>query len=230
MARPVGARRSSKGRCSDDGAESSWQRRSRWRLQAQSVRGQEPPASPSASAYLDPVAGLGLDDAIARALANEPGVRAARLAVDVTRGEREQSALRANPSSTFELRARARRNRQPAVGRRAMAPGAVPSAGADPDRRAAGDRCAADGGRPGATARRRCADPVWPGGGRHPRSRCGRTARGDRRRGSSNSRRARADEGRRAATRGGSPRRSNFGGCRPSETSRWAAPIAPCWR
>jgi outer membrane protein, heavy metal efflux system len=69
-----------------------------------SVRGQGPQASPSASAYLDPVAGLGLDDAIARALANEPGVHAARLAVDVTRGEREQSALRTNPSSTFELR------------------------------------------------------------------------------------------------------------------------------
>jgi cobalt-zinc-cadmium efflux system outer membrane protein len=71
---------------------------------AASVRGQEPPASPSASAYLDPAAGVGLDDAIGRALANEPGVHAARLAVDVTRGEREQSALRANPSSTFELR------------------------------------------------------------------------------------------------------------------------------
>jgi len=68
------------------------------------VRAQEPPASPSASIYLDPAAGLGLDDAIARALANEPGVRAARFAVDVTRGEREQSGLRANPSSTFELR------------------------------------------------------------------------------------------------------------------------------
>jgi outer membrane protein, heavy metal efflux system len=68
------------------------------------ARGQEPQAGWAASSYLDPVAGLGLDDAIARALEHEPGVRAARLAVDITRGEREQSALRANPSSTFELR------------------------------------------------------------------------------------------------------------------------------
>jgi outer membrane protein, heavy metal efflux system len=69
-----------------------------------SARGQERQAGPSASTHLDPVAGLGLDGAIALALDREPGVRAARLAVDVTRGEREQSTLRANPSSTFELR------------------------------------------------------------------------------------------------------------------------------
>jgi outer membrane protein, heavy metal efflux system len=68
------------------------------------VRGQEPQVGPSASMYLDPVAGLGLEDAVARAGEREPGLRAARLAVDVSRGEREQSALRANPSSTFELR------------------------------------------------------------------------------------------------------------------------------
>lgn len=69
-----------------------------------SVRAQEPQAGPSAAIHLDAAAGLGLDDAIARALEREPGVRAARFAVDVTRGEREQSGLRANPSSTFELR------------------------------------------------------------------------------------------------------------------------------
>jgi cobalt-zinc-cadmium efflux system outer membrane protein len=69
-----------------------------------SARAQEPQAGPSASVHLDAVAGLGLDDAINRALEHEPGVRAARFAVDATRGEREQSGLRANPSSTFELR------------------------------------------------------------------------------------------------------------------------------
>jgi cobalt-zinc-cadmium efflux system outer membrane protein len=69
-----------------------------------SAHGQEPQAGSYSSTYLDPAAGVGLDDAIARALEREPGVRAARLAVDITRGEREQSARRANPSSTFELR------------------------------------------------------------------------------------------------------------------------------
>ena len=54
-----------------------------------------------ASAYLDPVNGLTLDDAIVRALAQEPSLRAARSQIDVTRGLREQAALRPNPTLSF---------------------------------------------------------------------------------------------------------------------------------
>ena len=56
---------------------------------------------PSTSPYIDPVAGLTLDDAIARALEREPTLRASRSQVDVARGLREQAALRPNPSLSF---------------------------------------------------------------------------------------------------------------------------------
>src|SRR5262245_1149880 len=54
-----------------------------------------------ASAYLDPVAGLTLDDAIARVLAQEPSLRASRAQIDVTRGLREQAGLHPNPAVSF---------------------------------------------------------------------------------------------------------------------------------
>jgi cobalt-zinc-cadmium efflux system outer membrane protein len=54
-----------------------------------------------ASLYVDPVNGLTLDDAIARALAQEPSLRAARSQIDVTRGLREQAGLRPNPAVSF---------------------------------------------------------------------------------------------------------------------------------
>jgi cobalt-zinc-cadmium efflux system outer membrane protein len=54
-----------------------------------------------ASAYIDPVDGLTLDDAIARALAQEPSLRASRSQIDVTRGLREQAGLRPNPAVSF---------------------------------------------------------------------------------------------------------------------------------
>jgi len=53
------------------------------------------------SAYIDPVNGLTLDDAIARALAQEPSLRASRSQIDVTRGLREQAGLRPNPAVSF---------------------------------------------------------------------------------------------------------------------------------
>ena len=53
------------------------------------------------SAYVDPVNGLTLDDAIARALAQEPSLRASRSQIDVTRGLREQAGLRPNPAVSF---------------------------------------------------------------------------------------------------------------------------------
>jgi len=64
----------------------------------------QPPASPSAARHVDPVNGLSLDQAIARALDQEPSLRAARSQIDVARGMREQSSLRPNPIVSFEHR------------------------------------------------------------------------------------------------------------------------------
>jgi cobalt-zinc-cadmium efflux system outer membrane protein len=58
-------------------------------------------APASAALYVDPVGGLTLNDAIGRALEHEPGLRAARSQIDMTRGLREQAALRPNPSLSF---------------------------------------------------------------------------------------------------------------------------------
>jgi cobalt-zinc-cadmium efflux system outer membrane protein len=67
--------------------------------------GQEVAPLPSASShYVDERAGVGLDDAIARALEREPSLRAARADIDVARGLRQQAGLRPNPTLTFERR------------------------------------------------------------------------------------------------------------------------------
>ena len=60
--------------------------------------------TPTAQQYVDPVNGLSLDDAIARALAQEPSLRSARSEIEVARGMRQQAALRANPTVLFEHR------------------------------------------------------------------------------------------------------------------------------
>jgi outer membrane protein, heavy metal efflux system len=54
--------------------------------------------APLASAFLDPVAGLSLEQAIAQAVEREPSLRAARAEVDVARGTRLQAGLRPNPT------------------------------------------------------------------------------------------------------------------------------------
>ena len=54
-----------------------------------------------ASAYVDAVNGLTLDDAVARALLQEPSLRASRSQIDVTRGLRGQAGLRPNPAVSF---------------------------------------------------------------------------------------------------------------------------------
>lgn len=54
--------------------------------------------------FVDPINGLTLDQAIARALAQEPSIRAARNTIDVARGKRLQAGLRKNPSLSAELR------------------------------------------------------------------------------------------------------------------------------
>ena len=68
------------------------------------VRAQQATVSGLPSPYIDPAGGLGLDEAIARAEEREPGLRATRSEVDAARGRRQQSALRPNPTTTFEGR------------------------------------------------------------------------------------------------------------------------------
>jgi len=68
-------------------------------LQAQGANGQDRVAP-----FLDPRDGVGLDAAVARAVAQEPGLRAARLDVDVAHAERQQAALRPNPVFSVEHR------------------------------------------------------------------------------------------------------------------------------
>lgn len=69
------------------------------------ARGQEA-ARPTALAaqYVDERAGVGLDDAVARALEREPSLRAARADIDVARGQRLQAGLRLNPTIAVERR------------------------------------------------------------------------------------------------------------------------------
>jgi len=61
-------------------------------------------AAQTAESFVDPVAGLSLDQAIARALAQEPSLRATRTTVDVARGMQAQAGLRRNPSLSTEFR------------------------------------------------------------------------------------------------------------------------------
>ena len=65
---------------------------------------QVPDHTPMADRYGDPVNGLSLEQAIARALEQEPSLRAARTEIDAARGMRLQASLRPNPSVSFERR------------------------------------------------------------------------------------------------------------------------------
>jgi outer membrane protein, heavy metal efflux system len=67
---------------------------------AQSPSGQ----APLAGRFVDPANGLSLEQAIARALEQEPSLRASRSQVDVAQGTRQQASLRPNPSVSFERR------------------------------------------------------------------------------------------------------------------------------
>jgi cobalt-zinc-cadmium efflux system outer membrane protein len=57
-----------------------------------------------AERYVDPVTGLSLEQAIARALEQEPSLRAARSEIDVARGMRLQASLRPNSNVSFKRR------------------------------------------------------------------------------------------------------------------------------
>src|SRR5262245_45822759 len=60
--------------------------------------------APVAGRFQDPANGLSLERAIARALEQEPSLRAARSQIDVAKGARLQASLKPNPSVTFERR------------------------------------------------------------------------------------------------------------------------------
>jgi len=65
------------------------------------AHGQTQQTPTTSASYVDPVSGLTLDDAIGSALQQEPGLRAFRSQIDVTRGLRAQAGLRPNPSLLF---------------------------------------------------------------------------------------------------------------------------------
>ena len=67
---------------------------------AQSPGGQ----APLAGRFVDPANGLSLEQAIARAIEQEPSLRAARSQVEVAQGAKSQASLRPNPSVSFEWR------------------------------------------------------------------------------------------------------------------------------
>jgi outer membrane protein, heavy metal efflux system len=60
--------------------------------------------TPLAGRFVDPANGLSLEQAIARAIEQEPSLRAARSQVEVAQGTKIQASLRPNPSASFERR------------------------------------------------------------------------------------------------------------------------------
>ena len=67
---------------------------------AQSPTGQ----SPLAGRFMDTANGLSLEQAIARAIEQEPSLRAARSQLDGAKGTKTQASLRPNPSVSFDRR------------------------------------------------------------------------------------------------------------------------------
>ena len=61
-------------------------------------------AAQMATSFVDPADGLTIDQAIARALTQEPSIRAARTAIDTARGMRLQAGSRKNLSVSAEFR------------------------------------------------------------------------------------------------------------------------------
>jgi len=69
-----------------------------------SVLAQVPKQASTAERYVDPINGLSLEDAITRALAQEPSLCSARSQIDVAQSMRQQAGLRPNPTASFEQR------------------------------------------------------------------------------------------------------------------------------
>ena len=68
------------------------------------VRGQGAAQPAAASPYVDVRAGVGLNEAVARALEREPALRGIRSQIDIARALRQQAGLRPNPTLSFERR------------------------------------------------------------------------------------------------------------------------------
>ena len=66
--------------------------------------GQTPAGISREAQYLDPKQGLTIDALVTMALAQSPSLAAARARIDAARGDRQQAALRPNPTATFEQR------------------------------------------------------------------------------------------------------------------------------
>ena len=64
---------------------------------APAAAGRQAPDAPAAARYLDQAGGVSLDEAVARALEEEPALRAARTGIDAAQGLRLQAGLRPNP-------------------------------------------------------------------------------------------------------------------------------------
>ncbi|HEU4694394.1 MAG TPA: TolC family protein [Vicinamibacterales bacterium] len=73
-------------------------------LTSVSSSAQSPGQAPVASRFVDPANGLSLEQAIARAVEQEPSLRAARSQVEIAQGTKIQASLRPNPSVSFERR------------------------------------------------------------------------------------------------------------------------------
>jgi cobalt-zinc-cadmium efflux system outer membrane protein len=70
-----------------------------------STSAQSPAGQPSLAArFIDPANGLSLEQAIARAIEQEPSLRAARSQVEVAQGTKLQASVRPNPTVSFERR------------------------------------------------------------------------------------------------------------------------------
>ena len=72
-----------------------------WSANVRAQSGTPNPREGLASQYVNTEAGITLAEAITRALAQEPALRATRTEVDVAKGERLQAGLRPNPTVSF---------------------------------------------------------------------------------------------------------------------------------
>lgn len=69
-----------------------------------SITAQTSRDTPTSQRFVDPISGLSLEEAVNRALVQEPSLQAARTQIDVARGLRRQAELRPNPLGSFERR------------------------------------------------------------------------------------------------------------------------------
>lgn len=68
------------------------------------AEGQTPAVTSREAQYIDPKQGLSIDGLVTMAVTQAPSLAAARARIDAARGDRQQAALRPNPTATFEQR------------------------------------------------------------------------------------------------------------------------------